>query len=263
MRGSCPLHYEPCRTLPTEIRLAEKPTTIIGFRDGTETYPLNEVAGAIRLRDGSIMVEERGAAAIRRFDRTGHHLWSIKHPGAGALEPTIPTPSVFAAEDGGVWVRFTDRYDSTQVAWAYTNAKGEWKKTLRVSLGVRLLDIGDDWALAHTVDARGKERMFVYELVKAKLSSDAAPLAGGHPCINAWRGAKDTCDASGKGSQECKTAMESAEKICMDTALPWMTKGSWRVASGGFLSNSCEIAQCATTLPPPTATRHPQPVTGG
>jgi hypothetical protein len=69
------------------LRLPETPTLTIGPREGEPAFHFTELGGAARLEDGSIVVVEREAAEVRRFDPSGRYVGAvaIRGPGPGRL----------------------------------------------------------------------------------------------------------------------------------------------------------------------------------
>jgi len=66
--------------------LTPKPTTSIGVLDGATEYQLFQVAGAVRLSNGTIVVANGGTDQIRFYDSTGHFLESAGRKGGGPGE---------------------------------------------------------------------------------------------------------------------------------------------------------------------------------
>jgi hypothetical protein len=66
--------------------LSSAPLVEIGVLEGEEAYQLNGVAGALRLRDGRIVVANRGTSELRFYDVGGRHLRSVGGKGGGPGE---------------------------------------------------------------------------------------------------------------------------------------------------------------------------------
>lgn len=67
-------------------RLGEQPTFNIGVLEGEPDYQLFDVAGALRLADGRIVIAENGASELRFYDSRGRHLSSTGRAGGGPGE---------------------------------------------------------------------------------------------------------------------------------------------------------------------------------
>lgn len=67
-------------------RLGEQPTLNIGVLEGDPAYQLSDVAGALRLADGRIVIADNGASEIRFYDSQGRHLSSTGRAGGGPGE---------------------------------------------------------------------------------------------------------------------------------------------------------------------------------
>jgi hypothetical protein len=74
--------------------VASQPALSIGSLDGPAETQLGRVTGVVRLRDGTIVVADDAAPALRFFDRDGRHLRSVGRRGSG--------PGEFE-QIGGLW----------------------------------------------------------------------------------------------------------------------------------------------------------------
>jgi hypothetical protein len=75
----------PLWTSTTTLRLSGAPALIVGTQPG-EAYELSNVAGAVRLGDGTIVVADGSARELRFFDSAGHHVRSVGRRGNGPGE---------------------------------------------------------------------------------------------------------------------------------------------------------------------------------
>ncbi len=66
--------------------LVEEPLVRIGALDGPLEYIFGDVAGAVRLDDGSIVVADEQSHSVRRYDADGRHLWTSGREGDGPGE---------------------------------------------------------------------------------------------------------------------------------------------------------------------------------
>ena len=69
-----------------DLTLAEAPLVRIGALDGPLEYIFGDVAGAVRLDDGSIVVVDEQSHNVRRYDADGRHLWTSGREGDGPGE---------------------------------------------------------------------------------------------------------------------------------------------------------------------------------
>jgi hypothetical protein len=67
-------------------RVSEQPALEIGMLDGPEEYQLDQVRGAVRLRDGTLAVADGGSQRIRLYDPQGRHLRDLGGRGEGPGE---------------------------------------------------------------------------------------------------------------------------------------------------------------------------------
>ena len=86
--------------------LAAEPSFNVGLADGPEEYLFSQIAGAVRLRDGGVVVAVQGYHQIRRFGPDGGHLWTAGRQGQGPGEfmwaellPACTTESSIVAYD--------------------------------------------------------------------------------------------------------------------------------------------------------------------
>jgi hypothetical protein len=66
--------------------VAPEPMVEIGALEGDEPYQLSQVAGAIRLGDGRLLIANRGTQELRYYDPTGRHLLTVGREGEGPGE---------------------------------------------------------------------------------------------------------------------------------------------------------------------------------
>ena len=69
-----------------DLTLSDEPMVRIGVLDGPMEYMFGEVAGAIRLADGSVVVADEQSYEIRMFDAGGRHVWTSGREGEGPGE---------------------------------------------------------------------------------------------------------------------------------------------------------------------------------
>jgi hypothetical protein len=67
-------------------RLSESPVVEIGALEGEPSHQFTEVASALRLSDGRIVIGDRGTRELRFFDRDGGHLLTAGGSGQGPGE---------------------------------------------------------------------------------------------------------------------------------------------------------------------------------
>ncbi|WP_419165386.1 hypothetical protein [Candidatus Palauibacter sp.] len=69
-----------------DLTIAGEPLVRIGALDGPLEYIFGEVAGAVRMDDGSIVVVDEQSHNVRRYDADGQHLWTSGREGDGPGE---------------------------------------------------------------------------------------------------------------------------------------------------------------------------------
>ena len=69
-----------------DLTLANEPLVRVGMLDGPMEYLFGNVAGAIRLQDGSLVVADEQSYNVRKFDATGQHVWTSGRQGQGPGE---------------------------------------------------------------------------------------------------------------------------------------------------------------------------------
>ncbi len=67
-------------------RLSAEPVLDIGMLDGPPQYQFGRVAGAVRLRDGTVVVGDDQSKELRFFDPAGRHLRTVGREGGGPGE---------------------------------------------------------------------------------------------------------------------------------------------------------------------------------
>ena len=110
--------------LPVQLRppfveyvLAEKPVFAVGLADGPEEYLFRDIAGAVRLGNGDVVVAVRGYHEVRRFGPDGRHLWTSGRRGSGPgefqylnlLEPCTDESSIVVHDSYNHFVTTFDR----------------------------------------------------------------------------------------------------------------------------------------------------------
>ena len=112
---------EPIPTCPVS-----GPEVTIGRLDGPEEYQLYRVFGARRLRDGRIVLMNRGSNELRFYDSTGVFLSRVGREGDG--------PGEFRRGDG-IWVTTGDTLwvGDLHPPWGYHlfDLSGEWQRTVQ------------------------------------------------------------------------------------------------------------------------------------
>lgn len=68
------------------LSLSPEPFFSVGVADGPEEHLFSHIAGAVRVRDGGVIVAVQGYHDIRRFGPNGEHLWTAGREGAGPSE---------------------------------------------------------------------------------------------------------------------------------------------------------------------------------
>ena len=106
-------------------RLGESPSLEISEATAGDAGSLYRVSGVVRLEDGGVVVADQGSKELRRFDRTGTHLWSTGGAGDG--------PGKFQALQGlvlrsdSIWV-----YDPRLQRVSVFAQSGEHGRTFRL-----------------------------------------------------------------------------------------------------------------------------------
>jgi hypothetical protein len=94
---------EPAWDTQTQWRVAEDPQLEIGVLQGDSAYQFDQIAGAVRLADGRIVVADGASSQIRTFDTHGRLLSVTGRRGGGPGEFEI-IASLGAAGGDTVWV---------------------------------------------------------------------------------------------------------------------------------------------------------------
>jgi hypothetical protein len=100
-------------------RVADPPTLRIGEEDGDAAYQFSDIAGAVRLAGGRIVVADGGSQQVRFYDEGGRFLRAAGGQGAGPGEFTGLT-ALGPAPSGGVWA-----YDMSLRRITWLDAAGE------------------------------------------------------------------------------------------------------------------------------------------
>ena len=103
--------------------LSDEPVVTIGLEEGPEEYALHQVAGALRLPTGRILIANNGTDELRYYDSSGVYLYSVGRDGYG--------PGEFKRMRG-IWL-FRDSlviHDSGQDRVSVFTASGEYERTM-------------------------------------------------------------------------------------------------------------------------------------
>lgn len=77
----------PVQMAPTSVLTpGTEPTFSVGLADGPDEYLFADIAGAVRVNNGDMIVAVRGFHEIRRFGPDGGHLWTAGKEGVGPGE---------------------------------------------------------------------------------------------------------------------------------------------------------------------------------
>jgi hypothetical protein len=79
-------------------RLSAEPALDIGMLDGPPQYQFGDIAGVVRLGDGTVVVGDDQSKDLRFFDRSGRHVRTVGREGGGPGE-FRSVGSLFAVED--------------------------------------------------------------------------------------------------------------------------------------------------------------------
>ena len=94
----------------TAWRIEEKPLVSIGQVDGPPDYQLHWAMRAVRLADGTIVINNAGTKQIRFYDSNGKHVRSVGRAGAGPGEyESIPFFRRYGADSLIAWDGRLDR----------------------------------------------------------------------------------------------------------------------------------------------------------
>lgn len=69
-----------------DLVTADEPLVRIGMTTGADEYLFGDVAGGVRLPDGSVVIADGGNFNVRRYDAAGRHLWTSGREGEGPGE---------------------------------------------------------------------------------------------------------------------------------------------------------------------------------
>ena len=105
----------------------DEPVLEIGTVTGAPEYQFTEVVAAVRLSNGDIVVADRGASELRRYDATGSFQWASGRFGEGPGE--FESLDFLDATPGDSLVT----YDSSLMRAQLFDSRGRLVRTLRVS----------------------------------------------------------------------------------------------------------------------------------
>ena len=69
-----------------DLVLADEPLVRVGLLDGPDEYLFGNITGAVRLKDGSVVVADESIPEVRMFDAGGRHVWTSGRDGEGPGE---------------------------------------------------------------------------------------------------------------------------------------------------------------------------------
>ena len=127
--------------------MADEPTAIIGQLEGSEEYLLDNVAGAARLDDGSVIVVVGAAYEVRRYDSTGRLVWKSGRRGEGPGEYRSAGAPPGCVSDRGVFV-----YDWENRRVTVLHVDGQLKDTWALRYPVVSLACSYGGRFAFTID---------------------------------------------------------------------------------------------------------------
>lgn len=108
-------------------RLSRHPRLSIGAADGPPEVTLSRVAGALRLKDGRIVVADGGSRSLRFYDATGAHLGTVGREGGGPGEfLDLAAIGRFAGDSLAVW-------DAKSHRLSIFDAQGELVRAIALS----------------------------------------------------------------------------------------------------------------------------------
>jgi hypothetical protein len=118
--------------------VAAEPTVDIGVADGAPEYQFGQVAGAVRLSDGRIVVADGQAKHLRFFDGAGVHLRTVGRNGGGPGEfQSLSRVLRLRGDTVGAWDSRSDRFSVFDPRGEFVRAR-----TLRAGEG-RILSQAD------------------------------------------------------------------------------------------------------------------------
>lgn len=110
-------------------RVEEEPDVQIGGLDVPPEYSLYQVAGALRLDDGRIVVADRGSSELRFYDESGAYLGSKGRPGEGPGEfGVLWTLTRYRADSLLIW-------DSGNVRLSVHDMDGNFQRSFKLQTG--------------------------------------------------------------------------------------------------------------------------------
>jgi len=119
--------FEPLWSSGEAWTVDDEPVLEIGTVTGAPEYQFTEVVAAVRLGNGDIVVADRGASELRRYDATGSFRWSSGRFGEGPGE--FESLDFLDATIGDSLVT----YDSSLMRAQLFDSQGRLVRTLRVS----------------------------------------------------------------------------------------------------------------------------------
>lgn len=84
------------------MTLSSRPTLAVGRADGPEHHLFSDIAGAVRLENGDVVVAVRAYNEIRRFSETGEHIWTTGRHGSGPGEFRYANLLVPCSQEGRI-----------------------------------------------------------------------------------------------------------------------------------------------------------------
>ncbi|MGD2067620.1 MAG: hypothetical protein PVI57_02970 [Gemmatimonadota bacterium] len=110
-------------------RIEHEPEVEIGGLDVAPEYALYNVASALRLADGRILVGDRGSSELRLYDESGVYLESKGGPGEGPGEfGNLWTVTRYRADSLLIW-------DSGNVRLSVHDADGDFRRSFKLAGG--------------------------------------------------------------------------------------------------------------------------------
>ena len=91
-------HDAKASTAVTDWRIDPTPALLIGH-EGEEEYEFSRIGSGLLLDDDGVVVLDWRIRELRKYDRTGRHLWTVGGGGEGPGEFRTPQ-SVYSSENG-------------------------------------------------------------------------------------------------------------------------------------------------------------------
>lgn len=110
-------------------RVDPVPEVEIGGLDAAPEYAVHDVAGALRLDDGRIVIADRGSMELRLYDENGVYLESKGGPGGGPGEfQTLWTLTRYRSDSLMIW-------DSGNIRFSVHDQDGDFHRTFKLQPG--------------------------------------------------------------------------------------------------------------------------------